>query len=628
MKKILTLLLILVAIGVTQAQVNTDLKHYEAFPTFNEVLQRYFQRNSIDIKKVNFIDFAKKSDGWYIKEMDLRDWKNIKNEGKIWDAADKKWLAVLASPDYITTLETDSTLINYTIKQVKKRFATNYFDTAPVYGYDGYEEDIFQVLGTKKDLPVAQLDILARAYSQVCDKMMQRIPSIKYERTFDAYFKSFNIETISEEAVKEYVFFADKAIKTFGEMVSRFPDYYTIVGNIKVKYWNEHVAKFYDLLQLKQFDAAKKYIQKPLYDPFLVNYGQNILNSCTQGAILFTHGDLDTYTALYAQAKLQTRTDISIVNAGLINMDYHLKFQVKENRLPHSVPLKVYTETVRDYVMFDNLPDTTAFLKYTNAIKTDATPFQRSSDYGVLLAMPSRNVAIPVNNKANIVLRFGGTFAEEKEMTSSFGLSVMTRSQFFTYDVIAANQWKRPIYFSMGTSTYSRVFLNQYMHQEGLVMQLIPKLGIEKDKRQLLSNVLKYQMSEPTGIYTAKKTPNTAYVQYLYLFFDATRTAKKLAKEEELKTLIEAILKFFPYEKMSYQDFAAFIAEDCYTLGKYKAADAIVLQRANHIAALLADDDTPLGTKKKMLGEANFLVTVAGKSKQVGFLERIQKIVR
>lgn len=627
MKKILTLLLVLVTIGV-QAQINTNLKHYEAFPTFDEVLQRYFQSNSIDIKKVNFIDFAKKSDGWYVKEMDLRDWKNIKNEGKIWDATDKKWLAVLASPDYITTLEIDSTLSNYTINEVKKRFATNYFDVAPVYGYDGYEEDIFQILGDKKDLPVEQLDILARAYSQVCDKMMQRVPSTKYELAFDAYFKNFDTKNISEEAVKGYVFFADKTIKTFGEMVERFPDYYTIVGNIKVKYWNEHVAKFYDLIQLKQFDAAKKYIQKPLYDTFLVNYGQNILNSCTQDAILFTQGDLDTYTVLYAQAKLKTRTDVSVVNAGLINMDYHLRFQAKENRLPHSMPLKAYTETVNDYVVFDNEPDTTAFLKYISTIKKDATGFQRSSDYGVLLAMPSRTISIPVQNKANIVLRFGGTFAEEKTMNSKFGLNVMTRSQFFTYDVIATNQWKRPIYFSMGTSTSSRVFLNQYMHQEGLVMQLIPKLGIELDKRQLLDNVLKYQMSEPNGIYTDEKSPNTAYVQYLYLFFDATRTAKKLAKEEELKTLIEAILKFFPYEKMSYQDFAAFIAEDCYALGKDKAGDAIVLQRANYIAAQLASDETPLAMKKKLLGESNFLVTVAGKSQEVGFLKRIQKIVK
>ena len=412
-----------------------------------------------------------------------------------------------------------------------------------VYGYDGYEEDIFQILENKKELSVERLDILARAYSQVCDKMMQRIPSTKYERTFDAYLKSFDTKNISEQAVKDYVFFADKAIKTFGEMVTRFPDYYTIVGNIKVKYWNEHVAKFYDLIQLKQFDIAKKYIQKPLYDPFLVSYGQNILNSCTQDAILFTHGDLDTYTAIYAQAKLKTRTDVSVVNSGLINLDYHLRFQVKENKLPHSMPLKAYKETIKDYVIFENKPDTTAFLNYTNAVKTDATAFQHSSDYGVLLAMPSRNIAIPVKNKANIVLRFGGTFAEEKQINSKFGLNVMTPAQFFTYDVIATNQWKRPIYFSMGTNTYSRVFLNSYMHQEGLVMQLIPKLGIEQDKRQLLNNVLRYQMSEPNSIYTNKKQPNTAYVQYLYLFFDATRTAKKLAKEDELKMLIEAILK-------------------------------------------------------------------------------------
>lgn len=60
---------------------------------------------------------------------------------------------------------------------------------------------------------------------------------------------------------------------------------------------------------------------KDVFPEWLLEYNQNILQSCQKDAILFTGNDLDTTAAWYLQQK-GTRKDVSVIPLGLLGHDW------------------------------------------------------------------------------------------------------------------------------------------------------------------------------------------------------------------------------------------------------------------------------------------------------------------
>ncbi len=627
MKKQLTTLLILFgSLMIAQGQISTDIAYYQAFPTLEKVAQHYFTTNSIDVQKSAFINFAKKTDGWYVHELAIEDWTKISNETKIWSAKDKEFLTALASPDYISNLDEDKKIAEYMAKSILQRYNAKYFDIAPVYGYDGYETDLFTILEGKNNLPAEILNIKARAYSQICDKMMHKIPSEKYGNTFDTYFKTFNKKDIPAQGIKDYIALGQAGIQIFKEIKERFPDFYTFVGNIRIKYWNEHIAKFHDLLQLQHPDAAQQFLVDDLYDEFSLTYAKNMLNTCNQKAILFTQGDFDTYTCLYVQNKLNYRKDITVINTGLANLDYHIFYQKEIKKTPTTLSVKRYTDDIKYYSTFGLAGDTLDFYRFLKDVQTDPQPFQLSVDG--LLTTPSPRLAIPNKNRVNIAEQFGGIFKFDKNLYTTFTGRTISRAQFFTLDIITTNQWKRPIYFALGTNRGSQLFLNKYLKWEGFAYRLIPKLGTDAKLENINSNLLtRYKFQKPPSYMYSIDRPNAAYIQYLSLFYISGRQATTQFKDKELKQLMKILTTHFPYHQMSYQSYAAFFADYYYKTKAYTTGNQVILKRANELIQLTNKANGNVRTLEYLTTQKDHLVSIARKSDDMSFADRIKAML-
>jgi len=80
------------------------------------------------------------------------------------------------------------------------------------------------------------------------------------------------------------------------------------------------------LLLLPAFALAKNYHMCDRSNNFIAwHYGHNILQSCEPNAILFTHGDNDTFTLWCLQMVYGIRTDVSVINMALANSKWYLK---------------------------------------------------------------------------------------------------------------------------------------------------------------------------------------------------------------------------------------------------------------------------------------------------------------
>jgi hypothetical protein len=109
-----------------------------------------------------------------------------------------------------------------------------------------------------------------------------------------------------------------------------------------------------------QFLARNYNDHKRHQDDFAYYFAYNMLNSCEEGAILFTSGDNETFPLWYLQETQKIRTDVRIVNLSFLNTDWYLDQIQHQQRESESVALSVdrqsYLSGQRDLLPVRNNP--------------------------------------------------------------------------------------------------------------------------------------------------------------------------------------------------------------------------------------------------------------------------------
>ena len=219
------------------------------------------------------------------------------------------------------------------------------------------------------------------------------------------------------------------------------------------------------------------------------------LISCPANAILFTYGDNDTYSLWYDQEVENIRPDVRIVNLSLFTGDWYIRqMQKKMNQsapLPITMPYEKYEEGVRDVIYIDDkkLPGYTEVKDVFDFITSDnraAMDQYQSGDWGNYL--PTKKWKITVN--PDDVMKNHVITPEQKdklatEVDWTYPSNYVTKENLAMMDILAHNNWVRPICFTTTIGQENLIGLQQYLYKEGYTYRLLPLKPDTANKDQL-----------------------------------------------------------------------------------------------------------------------------------------------
>ena len=231
----------------------------------------------------------------------------------------------------------------------------------------------------------------------------------------------------------------------------------------------------------------------------------NYLESCAPNAIIFTIGDNDTFPLWYAQEIEGIRTDVRVVCTSLLSADWYIDQMKRKAYSSEPVPSKLthdkYKWGTRDYIIKEVVTkDTLDIVQFLDFISSDddrtkygyvleqqgyQTNGQRKQDLNANYA-PTEFVRIPVNKQA--VLENGVVAAKDAEKIVDY-IDIKIKDQaiyknrMIMLDIIAQNNWERPIYFSGGAfGDEDYIWMKDYLQLDGFAYKLVPiKTALDKN---------------------------------------------------------------------------------------------------------------------------------------------------
>ena len=223
----------------------------------------------------------------------------------------------------------------------------------------------------------------------------------------------------------------------------------------------------------------------------------NYLESCDPNAIIFTIGDNDTFPLWYAQEIEGIRTDVRVVCTSLFNVDWYIDQMKRKAYESEPIPSKLthdkYKWGTRDYIIKEVVTQDTLDInqfidfvtsedkrtKYGHVLKQQGYDIagQRNQDLGANYA-PTEYVRIPVN-KENVLRNGIVPLKDAAKIVDYIDIKIedqaIYKNRLMMLDIIAENNWERPIYFSGGAfGDDDYIWMKDYLQLDGFAYKLVP----------------------------------------------------------------------------------------------------------------------------------------------------------
>jgi hypothetical protein len=229
------------------------------------------------------------------------------------------------------------------------------------------------------------------------------------------------------------------------------------------------------------WDDHDRSVRKPARD-----LAHNYLESCAPNAILFTNGDNDTFPLWYAQEVEGIRTDIRVVNLSLLNTDWYIdqmrRKAYESDPLPFGLDPDKYRQGTRDVVALlpqgdkETYRDLREMMAFVANDKNMQQIFQRGVKDAWFPTDRFKVMADSVKVFSNGTLSVADTAKWTPEMRWQIRRQVLLKNHLMVLDLLANNNWERPIYFAVTTGPDSYINLQDHFQLEGLTYRLVPVL--------------------------------------------------------------------------------------------------------------------------------------------------------
>ena len=219
--------------------------------------------------------------------------------------------------------------------------------------------------------------------------------------------------------------------------------------------------------------------------------GRMYLDSCDKNAILFTIGDNDTFALWYQQNIEGYRQDVRIVNTSLFMTDWYIDDMKKKaftsDPIPSQLRHEQYRYGIRDVIAnAEATTDTIDIKTWMDWVASEDRRTKVELNNGQFISsFPSKVIRVPVDKEA--VLKNGIVDPKDADLIVPYiditlKGDYVYKNRMMMLDIIANNNWERPIYFSGGAfGDDDYLWMKDYLQLDGVVYKLVPiKTPVDK----------------------------------------------------------------------------------------------------------------------------------------------------
>ena len=331
------------------------------------------------------------------------------------------------------------------------------------------------------------------------------------------------------------------------------------------------------------------------------------------GAMIFTIGDNDTFALWYAQEIEGYRTDVKTINTSLLATDWYIDQMKRKTYESESIPSQMthdlYAYGIRDYIKHESLIDSVRWdikdfinwvasdhprTKYKSLLlQAGEDPNRLPMGTQEMIFYPTNKIRVSVN-KENVI-KSGLVKPKDYDLIVPY-IDIdlpeggMTKNQIMMLDILANNDWERPIYFTGGSYADSEyMWMKEYLQLEGLVYKLVPiKTSLNSNNPYIMGRldsdlmydiVMKWSWgnSESTSIYHDPETRKNS----ISFRSNMARLAEKLideGKNKKAKEVLDLAVQKMPLDYFGYYSLVVPMIDTYYRLGAVESAQQLAVK--------------------------------------------------
>lgn len=301
-----------------------------------------------------------------------------------------------------------------------------------------------QVFGQTESFKQLGLDAFSKANYPLAisymEKALKENPNDKEIYYYLGYYTHYN--AYDSRPLKGYdLSYSDTVHYYLNKALELDPNY----GDAKYFYTAECGANAIYSLQHKDYENVKKYYKKAYeiggFPKWSVEYGKLLLSQVEANGILFTHGDFQLNICWYLQFCENYRTDISVVPLSMLNRPFFVK-EIKNSTLIN--PIKI---SISDDEIFNMRP----------------------------YKWKETTIEIPIPNELITEYKLDTNYMSWTVSPDLKGVrDYLSCERAFLLELVESNNWKRPIYWTLGMDNRYLGGLDSYSSYKGLVYKLLP----------------------------------------------------------------------------------------------------------------------------------------------------------